>query len=367
MLDAIKLPKLKGSLNYDLWAIRIEAILVEKGYLGYILSNPATTIDNIDSIDENAYKATALIKLALEDGPLLQTRFISNPFILWNTLKNLYEAKGFSSEFLLSKELINTTLSSYKGNLEDYINSFKRVVNSLESRGISLPNRFVVALLLNNLSKDYEYIVTVITQSIRTSNNINLEEIVAQLLDESRRLSANKNTKNSNSSNYNTYSSSSKDNSSSSYSNNIEMSMQTTKNNKKNTKNKDNKSIPKCNYCNKKGHLESNCFIKNPSLKKDKSINNSSNIEEQVLSSSIKSSNSSKSPTIDFILDSGATIHTCYIKELFTSLRPSSTSIKWGNTSTTIKAQGIGDISIVFTSTKQLVKLTNVLYVPNLG
>ncbi|RYE04909.1 MAG: hypothetical protein EOP33_08175, partial [Rickettsiaceae bacterium] len=40
---------------------------------------------------------------------------------------------------------------------------------------------------------------------------------------------------------------------------------------------------------------------------------------------------------------------------------------KWGNTSTTIKAQGIGDISIVFTSTKQLVKLTNVLYVPNLG
>jgi lipopolysaccharide biosynthesis glycosyltransferase len=51
-----------------------------------------------------------------------------------------------------------------------------------------LPNRFIVALLVNNLNKDYKYIVTVITQSIRTSSNINLEEIIEQLLDESRRL-----------------------------------------------------------------------------------------------------------------------------------------------------------------------------------
>ena len=35
-----------------------------------------------------------------------------------------------------------------------------------------------------------------------------------------------------------------------------------------------------------------------------------------------------KSKEIDFILDSGATIHTCYIKELFTTLEPTDTSIK---------------------------------------
>jgi hypothetical protein len=163
MLDAIKLPKLKGSLNYDLWAIRIEAIIVEKGYSSYILSNPATIVNNTETLDENAYKTTAIIKFALEDRPLLQTRFISNSYILWNTLKNLYKAKGFSSEFLLSKELIHTTLNSCKGNLENYINSFERVINSLESREISLPTKFVVALLLNNLNKDYQYKVTVIT------------------------------------------------------------------------------------------------------------------------------------------------------------------------------------------------------------
>ena len=43
---------------------------------------------------------------------------------------------------------------------------------------------------------------------------------------------------------------------------------------------------------------------------------------------------------------------------------PSSTTIKWGNTSKTIKAQGVGNINLVFTSTQQLVKSTNVIYVP---
>ena len=78
-------------------------------------------------------------------------------------LKNLYEAKGFSSEFLISKELINTTINSYKGNLELYINNFKRLANSLEAKEISLLNKFLIALLLNNLNKDYKYIVTIIT------------------------------------------------------------------------------------------------------------------------------------------------------------------------------------------------------------
>jgi len=82
MLDAFKIPKLKGSLNYDIWAIRIEAIIVEKGYLSYIINNSATIVNNTETLDENAFKTTAIIKLHLEDGPLLQTRFISNSYTL---------------------------------------------------------------------------------------------------------------------------------------------------------------------------------------------------------------------------------------------------------------------------------------------
>ena len=79
-------------------------------------------------------------------------------------------------------------------------------------------------------------------QSIRTSNSsIDLEEIIGQLLDESRRLKSLKNTRtySNNSYNSNSYirsSNSSTLKSPSDYSNNIEMSMQTNNINKATTK-----------------------------------------------------------------------------------------------------------------------------------
>ena len=156
------------------------------------------------------------------------------------------------------------------------------------------------------------------------------------------------------------------------------MSMQINNNKSKNSK---------CSYCKRKGHLESNCYKKHPNLRPNnnnntrKAINNSSSskVEEiedldevEDINSTYKVENilnSSKysNTTIDFILDSRATIHTCYIKELFTSIRNTTTCIKQGNTSNIIKAKGIGNIELVFTSTNKVVKLQNVLYILELG
>ena len=102
------------------------------------------------------------------------------------------------------------------------------------------------------------------------------------------------------------------------------MSMSTTKKNNNNKSN--NNNIKTCNYCKKKEHLESNCFKKYPNLIKNKSINNTTK-EETILTSSIVNKDNSNS-TIDFILDSSATIYTYYIKELFINIKPSITTIK---------------------------------------
>jgi hypothetical protein len=394
MADTIfKIPKLKGSSNYDIWALKIESIIIKEGYLDYIIADFSSSSAYLESkenniiksreIEEKADKATSIIRLSLEDGPLLQTRFIKNPFTLFNTLKNLYCAQGFSSEFILSKELINTTINSYKGNLELYINNFKRIINNLESRNITLPSNFVVALLLNNLNKDYEYIVTIITQTIRVNNNstIDIDSIIAQLLDESRRLNSIKNRNSYNNyykpnNNPNNNSFNKGKNSSNSYSNDIEMSLQTSN---KNNNSKNTKTSIKCSYCKKLGHLEDKCFKKHLNLapKSNKSINTTnssikdSNLEEDKIENALVSSKVNKVDNnkniINFILDSGATIHTCYIKELFTSINSTNTSIKWGNTNTSIKASGIGDIELIFTSTNKRVLLKDVLYIPELG
>ena len=177
MADNIfKIPKLEVSSNYDIWSIRIESLLIQQGYLD-VMSIDITTlsIEEHNLLQEKASKATSYIRLALGDGPLIATRYITNPFLLWNKLKDLYEAKGFSSEFLLCRELIATTLSSSKNNLELYIQNFKRVLNSLQAKNIILPNKFIVAFRLSNLNKDYDYIVTIITQTIRSKQEEDLD------------------------------------------------------------------------------------------------------------------------------------------------------------------------------------------------
>jgi hypothetical protein len=345
MDDSIfKVAKLKGSANYDIWAIRIESILIREDLNNYIRFDYLDTIGEED-LEPEARKATSLIKLSLEDGPLLQTKTVDNPFLLWEQLKTLYSSKGFTSEFLLSQELITITLDNYKGNLESYIDNFKRVINNLEAKNIILPRKFIIALLLNNLNKSYDQIVAIITQSIRMDNtdSITLDEILAQLLDEFRRLTFLKPN--------NSYTS---NNTSDSINNKPSKTIENTLQTNKRPFNK--KGII-CNFCSIKGHVEKDCRKKQAGAK---SVNNSN---KPILTTSTNKDNSNN--TIDFILDSGATVHCCYIKDLFTFVKPTTISIKWGNTSSVLKAEGISNISIYLSNNR--VELENVLFIPKLG
>jgi hypothetical protein len=180
MADAVlKIQKLVRSSNWDIWAIRMEAVLTEKGYLDVITNTPKEEQLKNPVYIEKAAKALAYIRLALADGPLLQTRNVTNPFYKWVKLKNLYESKGFSSEFLICKGLFETKLQSLNGDIEAYLTKIKRLIDDLSAKHITLPDRFIAAFTLNNLTKDYENTVAIITQSIRIGGDINLEEIFA--------------------------------------------------------------------------------------------------------------------------------------------------------------------------------------------
>ena len=262
MDNIFKIPKLLGSSNWDIWSIRIEALLIQQGYK-QVMTNDIGDLSPQEHLilEDKSERAISYIRLALSDGPLLQTRFITNPYLLWIKLQELYETSGFSSEFLLSRELINTTLDSSNKDLEKYVQTFTRIVNSLTAKDIILPKKFLVALLLNNLNKDYENVVAIITQTIRIAKNeeIDLDSVISQLLDESRRL---KSIRNKKSNSVTTISSNKNYNSNKNYSNDIEMSLSTNKVNKRTN----NKKII-CNFCKKEGHKDSYCYKKFPEKK----------------------------------------------------------------------------------------------------
>ena len=111
---AIKVPKLLGASNYELWAIRIRAALTAKDLSGFLTQAKGAK----STKDDN--KALSYIQLACTDGPLLHISAIDTPLDAWKHLERLYAPRGFSSEFILFKEFFGATLSSL-GTVENYL------------------------------------------------------------------------------------------------------------------------------------------------------------------------------------------------------------------------------------------------------
>src|SRR3981189_2860393 len=195
--------------------------------------------EEITNRTQRSYKAAALIRLSLEDGPLIQTRGINDSMALWDRLKALYEPKGFSSEFLTCKELFSTTLAKCGNSMEGYLTKVKGLTDDLAARHLAIPNKVIAAYTLNNLTPEYEHTVAIISQSYRASDSqIDLISLFSQLVDESRRIRAIQP---------------------------MEMALpsKTDTNIGANPK----KDRPKCSYCQKIGHNENKCWVKNPGLR----------------------------------------------------------------------------------------------------
>lgn len=130
--------RLRGQENYQFWALRIKAYLTKEG-LNKAIEAPFT--DNNEIKD----KALAVIRLSIEDGPLLQVQNKNTALEAWNALADLYSPKGFNSSFLLLRELFNTTLSKSENSMEKYTTTIRRLYDDLKSKGVELPKQVIIA------------------------------------------------------------------------------------------------------------------------------------------------------------------------------------------------------------------------------
>jgi hypothetical protein len=64
---------------------------------------------------------------------------------MWAKLKALYKSKGFSLDFLLCKELFNTTLDKCEKSVKQYLMRIIRLINDLKTRNITLLDKIIMA------------------------------------------------------------------------------------------------------------------------------------------------------------------------------------------------------------------------------
>jgi len=136
----------------------MQSVLIRKELGDFVLSNyPSINLMEIErkTIELNANRALALARLSIADGPLLQIRNISTRLEAENYLSNLYLPKGLSLRFILYKNLFSTTLST-SIDIENYLDTIKRITNDLSSRNLKRLNKLIIAWVLNDLTIDYD-------------------------------------------------------------------------------------------------------------------------------------------------------------------------------------------------------------------
>ena len=246
--NSYNIQSLKGAENYEMWSLRIRALLAGNGLVSHVsISNYGieTVVEGGQPVllSNEAEKAKSVILLNLADGPLVQIQHIEKSYDIWEALRNLYASKGFSNDFYLCKEFFNTTLESCEGKMEDYINNLKRISDQLYAKNIKLPDKVIFAWALGNLTEEYNGFVTTITQTIRINGDkaLNLAQLFANLVDESKRITTRDN----------------------------ESVLYIQRNNKpsKLSKHRVEKSQKKCPFCKKGNHKAEKCWFKYPELR----------------------------------------------------------------------------------------------------
>jgi hypothetical protein len=335
--------RLSGQANYDIWCIRMKAALTEKKVAAPIKPNGVFTAEE----DETAL---SMIFLALDDGPLLQVRQCTTAATAWTSLENLYSPKGFSSEFLICKELFETNLEGCNNSMEDFLNTIKRLTDELKAKKLQLPDQVVLAWVLNNLTADYDAFTAIITQSLRTdSSTIKLENLFASLIDESRR----QRSKDTGSTALFTHGSK--------------------KRKFQNSKSNNKRPRYTCTHCQKTGHSHERCWELHPELK-DKPKHSQSSANHVADNTDDESSTEVMHINVfavttkvsDFLLDSACSKHVICDKSFFSNFTENCTTVNWGSAGK-ITSTGFGDVNIFFSDTGKEIILENCLFVPEFG
>lgn len=114
---------------------------------------------------------------------------------IWKKLKDIYERRGFSARFYLWQKLFTLQIADYRKNERDdkamelYIDAFRSHCQQLRSSGAEISNEIEASVLLNGLDNGIESFLIATTQAFRQNDDaeIDVENLIMQLTDETRR------------------------------------------------------------------------------------------------------------------------------------------------------------------------------------
>ncbi len=129
-------PKLKGTENYDVWAMKAAQLLIREDLYDAIEPTDEDRADKSFSKKDRQMRATIILTL---DGAILEhAKGATTAKMLWKTLKGLFSFAGFSARHLLLQGLVKTSLGSH-GSVTEFVEAIKRQGRQLKELDPMVP------------------------------------------------------------------------------------------------------------------------------------------------------------------------------------------------------------------------------------
>ena len=133
--DKTSIPKLKGTENIMTWQMRCHALHIKDDYLIVI---PTTSTGAISCTSDQSDKAHAIIRINIEDNPLLTIENCVIAMEAWDKLKHTYNPKGITMEYLLLKQFFSLPRTN-SDNMEETSTRSQSFIPTLKPKASSFP------------------------------------------------------------------------------------------------------------------------------------------------------------------------------------------------------------------------------------
>ncbi|KAH9697287.1 hypothetical protein KPL71_023550 [Citrus sinensis] len=344
----IDLEKFTGKNDFNMWKVKMEALLITQG-LGDALepiikkegleasTSSSLTPQQAAEIDK---KARSTIILSLGDSVIREVARERSVADLWAKLERVYMTKSLANRLYIKKRMF--TLKMAEGSsLEDHIDEFNKVCDTLEIIDEGLDDEGKALLLVSSLPPSYSNFVDALMYGRQT---LSLDEVKAAL--NTRGLQEKSGNMNSGEV--------------------LAVKARTDKydgkkkkqgNNKQKTKGK------KCFQCQKEGHFKRDC----PELKNKKREQNgaAATAEEEGYESAGVCVATDHVQKGTWILDSGCTFHMCPFKDYLLNYHETDGGKVMMGNNAVCKIVGIGNVNLKLHD-GTIRELKEVRYVPEL-
>jgi hypothetical protein len=150
--------RLDGISNYLQWKVRMSAILRENklwSFVSTIVVVPTTDPIALDLHEVKEAKAQRLILDGVKDHLIPHLAEKKTTYEMWETLKNLYEAKNENQKMALKEKLHDTKMGKGES-VASYLTWVAQVKDELVAVGEVISNSELVRIALKGFTKEWE-------------------------------------------------------------------------------------------------------------------------------------------------------------------------------------------------------------------